>query len=334
VSSGGGSVLPVSTIERLTLEEIDALGASVGPGEDPAVVIGRLEAIADDGRHQDPLDAAYVLVTAAELAEQHGDLEAALRLAERATRARGPEGFHYPRAAWARMLVRAGREGEGLAELEAMRPLLLSDADAVTLVCETLEELGQVRMAVDWATEAFDTLRRRWTAPDALDTMAVADSAVMVALAGTRHRLRHELGLPHDEIDDLADEFDRDHDDDAGNAVAVLVWREVEFQAGLVRWPAFAETYGSWDEHRAEAERRLRQLSESGISAGLLIGSVEELAAFAASNDPMDADVRHRYVDHVADRGRVWFWPPGRNVPCWCGSGQKYKRCCLPRSRS
>jgi uncharacterized protein YchJ len=25
-------------------------------------------------------------------------------------------------------------------------------------------------------------------------------------------------------------------------------------------------------------------------------------------------------------------WPPERNAPCWCGSGQKYKRCCRPRS--
>ena len=21
-------------------------------------------------------------------------------------------------------------------------------------------------------------------------------------------------------------------------------------------------------------------------------------------------------------------WPPGRNQPCWCGSGRKYKKCC------
>nr|WP_310376412.1 SEC-C metal-binding domain-containing protein [Catenuloplanes atrovinosus] len=26
-------------------------------------------------------------------------------------------------------------------------------------------------------------------------------------------------------------------------------------------------------------------------------------------------------------------WPPERNGACWCGSGQKYKKCCLPRSR-
>jgi SEC-C motif len=335
VAGGGGSVQPVSTTERLTRKEIyDDATSSVNRGEDPAVVVARLEAIVDEGRHDEPLDAALILVTAAELAEHHGDLEGALRLADRATRATMPEGFHYPRALRASLLVRAGRKDEGRAELEAMRPLLLSDADVVPLVCETLEELGQVQLAVDWATEAFDTLRRQWTAPGALDAMAVSDSAVMVTLVETRHRLRHVLDLPHDEIDDLADELAHDHDDDgADDAVAVLVWREAEFRAGLVRWPAFAGAYGSWDTHRAEAERRLRRLSESGIATGLLIGSVDGLAAFAGSNDPMDADVRHQYADHLAGADQVWEWPPGRNVPCWCGSGQKYKRCCLPRSR-
>ncbi|MGO9505871.1 MAG: SEC-C metal-binding domain-containing protein, partial [Mycobacterium sp.] len=25
-------------------------------------------------------------------------------------------------------------------------------------------------------------------------------------------------------------------------------------------------------------------------------------------------------------------WPPGRNQPCWCGSGRKYKKCCAAPS--
>jgi hypothetical protein len=323
----------VSTTDRLTWVEIDALAASVDQGADPGAVIGGLESVVDTAAYADPEDESYILVSAAELAEQHGDPDAALRLVDRAVQARGPEGYHYPRAARARMLVRAGREDEGMAELQAMRPLLLSDPDAVPLICETLEELGRVQMAVDWTTEAFDTLRRRWTAPGALDRLAVEDSAVMVALATTRHRLRQELDLPHDDIDDLADEFAHDHDDDAPDAVAIVVWHKDEFEQGLARWPAFAETYGGWEDHRAEAERRLRQLSESGITPGLLLGSVDELAAFAGSDDPMEADVRHAYADHLADLGRVLAWPPGRNVLCWCGSGQKYKRCCLPRAR-
>ena len=34
------------------------------------------------------------------------------------------------------------------------------------------------------------------------------------------------------------------------------------------------------------------------------------------------------------DPDRAVEWPPPRNGPCWCGSGLKYKKCCLPRSRT
>jgi tetratricopeptide (TPR) repeat protein len=31
---------------------------------------------------------------------------------------------------------------------------------------------------------------------------------------------------------------------------------------------------------------------------------------------------------HGETVGELIAWPPERNQPCWCGSGQKYKRCC------
>lgn len=31
----------------------------------------------------------------------------------------------------------------------------------------------------------------------------------------------------------------------------------------------------------------------------------------------------------LGDRGAAVTWPPGRNDPCWCASGRKYKKCCL-----
>ena len=326
----------MTTTELLTLEEIYDVEASAGRGEEPAVVIGRLEAIVDQRRHDDPLDAAHILVVAARLAERHRDLPTALRLAERAMRAEGPEGYHHSsRTLRATLLVRMGRADEGWAELEGMRPQLLTDPDAVVPVCEALVDLGHGDLAVTWATDAFETLKRRWAAPGALDTMNVADSAVMVALAAVRHDVRRELDLPHDDIDELADEFAADHDDEADDdEVAVLVWPEREFQKGLARWPAFGEAYGTWDGHRELTERRLQRMSGSGTTLGVLIGSVDELARFAGSDDPMDSEVRGRYADHIARRGAGRPWPPGRNLPCWCGSGQKYKRCCLPRSRS
>jgi hypothetical protein len=45
---------------------------------------------------------------------------------------------------------------------------------------------------------------------------------------------------------------------------------------------------------------------------------------------PDSADARAEYAGHLAakaDPGLV-AWPPGRNQPCLCGSGRKYKKCC------
>ncbi|MGH3922605.1 MAG: SEC-C metal-binding domain-containing protein [Pseudonocardiaceae bacterium] len=49
--------------------------------------------------------------------------------------------------------------------------------------------------------------------------------------------------------------------------------------------------------------------------------------------DPTDPQVRQDYAEHVNEHHRK-IWPPGRNETCWCGSGAKYKKCCLPRARS
>jgi uncharacterized protein YecA (UPF0149 family) len=31
---------------------------------------------------------------------------------------------------------------------------------------------------------------------------------------------------------------------------------------------------------------------------------------------------------NINNPGELIAWPPGRNQPCWCGSGRKYKKCC------
>ena len=37
-----------------------------------------------------------------------------------------------------------------------------------------------------------------------------------------------------------------------------------------------------------------------------------------------------QYAAHLAATGDSGLipWPPGRNEPCWCASGHKYKKCC------
>jgi len=162
---------------------------------------------------------------------------------------------------------------------------------------------------------------------------------IAYALAQQRHRIRRDLDLPHDENDELADRLRdavdgvfADEFDDEGD-LAVLFWPRAEFDALLQRWPGLASGYGStWDEHRDIVERGLRVGSEAGLSGlAVLAGRVEDLARYATAvgGDGADADVRKGYAQDLPERP----WPPGRNEACWCGSGVKYKKCCLARTR-
>jgi hypothetical protein len=65
-----------------------------------------------------------------------------------------------------------------------------------------------------------------------------------------------------------------------------------------------------------------------------------ELQAAAAEGEVLEVEVATPALvaamidDTDADPvGEPLTWPPGRNDPCWCGSGTKYKKCCLPRAR-
>jgi hypothetical protein len=51
-------------------------------------------------------------------------------------------------------------------------------------------------------------------------------------------------------------------------------------------------------------------------------------------HQPDSAATRAEYASQLAARGDpgVTPWPPGRNDPCWCGSGRKYKKCCAATS--
>jgi hypothetical protein len=87
-----------------------------------------------------------------------------------------------------------------------------------------------------------------------------------------------------------------------------------------------------WDEHRAHLERELVRRAGAG-QTGLTLrtGTVAGLTGFAGKDgDPADPKTRAGYARQLT--GHL-AWPPERNDPCWCGSGNKYKKCCLPRSR-
>lgn len=89
------------------------------------------------------------------------------------------------------------------------------------------------------------------------------------------------------------------------------------------------------DGARAWAEQnRWLGLSILGTSAGGEDDARGEVE-FVARHDPGDGPRAHHERSTFVRRQGRWYYlsgrsgrPPGRNEPCLCGSGKKFKRCC------
>jgi hypothetical protein len=332
----------------LTIDDLDEIGDTSFDADQPLGVAAELVDAVDRGLVADQADTGYALILAAEITEREGDLPAALVLAERALgayRAQGdPDG--YSRAFHAGLLLRLGREDEAMAELTALRPLLSEDADAVSYITEALEAGGRAEIAEQWLTEALIAAPQWLEAVESQHgQLGYAEAAAAAfRLAQCRHQIRRELDLPHDAHDHLADVLQEAvldalsaiEQDDEGTAL--LFWPQPEFDRLLLRWPTLAEEYGqTWDEYRTRLQGCLEQWSESGHTRlALFPGAVDQLVHYAdrEGGDPTDPQVLQGYAQHPEENSQETAWPPGRNHECWCGSGLKYKKCCLPRART
>jgi tetratricopeptide (TPR) repeat protein len=334
----------------LTTDDLDEIGCAAFEADQPLGIAAELVNAVERGLVADQADTGYALTMAAEITAREGDLQAAQVLAERAVaayRAQGRPDYGYPRAFHAELLLRLGREDEAMAELTALRPLLFEDVDAVYYISEALEAGGRAEIAEQWLTEALVTAPQRMEALESQGGRPADEKAVEMVfrLAQCRHRLRRDLDLPHDAYDHLADLLQEAVHDALMSVIeqdyqetALLFWPRPEFDQVLLRWPALAEEYGhTWDEYRTIVQRSLVQWSESGSPrSALLAGTADGLASYAEDNDgdPTDPQVHQGYVQYLEEHPQETAWPPGRNQECWCGSGLKYKKCCLPRART
>jgi hypothetical protein len=312
----------------LTSADLDAVRKSALDAADPLGVAAELAEAADGDGLADPDDAGYALTLAAEIAESRGKLDAALRYADRAVAAYGTRDDNHvgaTRALRSRILFRAGREDEAMAGLDELRPLLTRYPDAAAYVSAALAAGGRNRVAEQWLSEAVQSvLAERKSEPADAE-----DAGLLFFVLQQRHRVRHALGLPHDVHDNIADRLETELAGTAARAAAaredsLLFWPRPEFDALLAKWPDLAEDYGAtWDEHRAGLERELVRTGRTDLA--VLDGKA------AALSGPDD---RNAYARRLAAAPGHLPWPPERNAACWCGSGNKYKKCCLPRSRS
>ncbi|MEV4656926.1 SEC-C domain-containing protein [Micromonospora sp. NPDC049301] len=347
------------TKDVLTKADLAELRRSALGTANPLGVAAEIAEAVEQDRLEDPDDAGDALTLAAEIAEIRARPDAALRYAERALEVY-PSGDD-PRAGFARALraralfQAAGREDEAMAELTALRPFLLVQPDAPAYVSAALDAGGRSAIAERWLSEAVDTLLgERATAAGASAQAITAveppvevgppeSPGVLFFLLQQRHRVRRDLNLPHDRHDDLADRLEtqlvRRAAQREGGEPDLLFWPRAEFDRLLAEHPALTEAYGpDWDAHRARLEKKLVGLANAGgTGLAVLTATVAGLVAHAdrRNGDLADPQIRAGYAGELAARpGARIPWPPERNDACWCGSGLKYKKDCLPRSRS
>ena len=319
----------------LTSADLHEIRQSALGTADPLGVAADLADAAGAGRLADPQDAGLALMLAAEIAESRTKLDAALRYAEGAVGAYGDRDDSpaaAARALRARILFRAGRGDEAFAAVEPLRPLLTRYPDAAAYVTAALAVGGRGRDAEKWLTEA---VQQALAERGAVEPADADDAGVLFFLLQQRHRLRHALGLPHDTHDNLAERLETRL---AGAGPAASAVDDLVFwpRPDLDRLAKQTGAYGAtWDEHRARLERELvRQAAAGRTDLALLPGSADDLNTRAGvGGDPVSAENRAGYARALSTGTARIPWPPERNAACWCGSGLKYKKCCLPRSR-
>ena len=324
------------TNDVLTSADLAELRRSALTTADPLGVAADLADAVDHDRLASPEDAGDALSLAAEIAEVRNRMDAALQYADRAVAAfpsPSDPGAGFATALRARILFRiGGRDDEAMEAVTALRPLLTEQPDAPAYVSAALDAGGRSAIAEEWLSEAVDTLLGARTSADVGPAEA---PGVAFFLLQQRHRVRRDLNLPHDRQDDLADRLEAQltRGTESGEP-DLLFFPQAEFD----RLDALTDTFGpDWDAHRARLEKQLVRLADGGgAGLGVLRASVAGLTGYANRNDgdPSAPNIRRRYAEELdAQPAAHISWPPERNGPCWCGSGLKYKKCCLPRSR-
>lgn len=226
---------------------------------------------------------------------------------------------------------RAGRQDEARAEWDALRDDNPDDVwvhFTAGLACADADEPEE---ALPWLTTALETVVQRGDR-----------EGLLADLLELREEVVADVG---EGIDDLQERGEallerqlRQFSGDAAaqrqepDKVAVAWFPEPEWAEAVKRWPDITEGPGTAD-YRGYAtylQRRLVELAGGGVRLSLAPLFLDAYVTWTEARglDPGEADSRASYATEVARLGNEVPWPPGRNDPCWCGSGEKYKKCC------
>jgi tetratricopeptide (TPR) repeat protein len=285
--------------------------------------------------------------------DRQGRHDDAIALLERAIEL-GWGGKPHPRSDIAEFHLRGGRHEEAAAiwaELKA------SDPDDVWLYNAaglSYNEIGEHELAVEWLGAGIE-LAMRTDDPE----------GIINQLSGVRRQSLDALGRDLDELEERVGPFMEDWSSeartrsrrmarliDAANSIPVIrdtpsvperdreevavsiSWFPTgEYEEAIKRWPSLAEDWADvpHTDYCRRLDGNIKWMRRQGVPIRAIAPIVvEEYAAWCAEHDEDPEEARAAYAASRMRDGDAIPWPPGRNEPCWCGSGRKYKKCCGP----
>lgn len=295
---------PASTVftVRITEDDVDDLTATRPGGH--VRTAERLLAWAEQVDASSPVNRPTLLVAAADEYGFAGDDARRLQLCREAVE----DGGHVPpdaRCYLVSALFDNDLDDEAQPWVEALRSATGLHVHVYEFLGETLEHAGRYLEAIEVFTSGLQR-----TDPSASDALMLLHG---------RRRCREALGLPADDKDRLATSLHR--------RPQVEPAREVELQGYLPEDAFDPDDDETYEEQLRRVERDL-QAARSGLPVALV--SLAGLPAYAAERglEPLSLETLKEYLVACDRAGHSTPWPPGRNDPCWCGRGAKYKRCC------
>jgi len=223
-------------------------------------------------------------------------------------------------------LLKAGATEEGEAVFAASLERRANDPDLHGTIGAARSDSGNHEGAV----RAFDrALELAEAGRAARSSESLNDRLRVERLRAERQESRQDLGLPPDEPVHTAGIASPRFTEAPSYTVAWFPREEIAL--ALDRWPSLADDLEDPGAYCAIIESRLRDLrAATGRVPSVAPLTVEGLVEFGEANglDPETREARSRFAAELGSRDEVVAWPPGRNDPCWCGSGRKYKRCC------
>jgi tetratricopeptide (TPR) repeat protein len=312
----------------LTRDDLDELSDAAYDAAEPAAVAADLAGAADEGRLVDVNDTGYAYLLAAEIFDRAEAFAEALATVDRLLAVHRDRGDPEPsstRAFRAELLLRLGRQDEGMAELEALRPLMGTSTLAAGYVPEALAAGGRPQEALRWVAETLAGLP------------ADPDHPVVAQLNAVGDQLREAVAAS--EGDPAGLELDPALFADGAEAV-LLVWPREEYELVDDRWPEVLEATGAdgWDDYRRRLQAVIAEWRRDHRGPlWRVVGSADGFAEFLQERgaDPADADLvalADRYGDELVELDEAVPMPPAPGDPCWCRSDSPYRSCCLPLS--